>query len=147
MNNALATCTLQKLKIPAVISAHFALTSFAFRFAAIMLLFAFLVACGRTTHLNIEAEWLSAPGAEKQMLTVTSHEQRPLVIRRVVVNGEATVQELMSGFFQVEKFREVTLTIGESATYAVTYPKRILYADIITDHGATRYEFTQVEPQ
>jgi hypothetical protein len=53
----------------------------------------------------------------------------------------------MSGFFQVEKSRELTLTIGESATYAVTYPKRILYADIITDRGTTRYELTQVESQ
>jgi hypothetical protein len=52
----------------------------------------------------------------------------------------------MNGF-KVERFREVTLTIGESAAYAVTYSKRILYADIITDRGATRYEFNKVESQ
>jgi hypothetical protein len=134
-------------KFPEVICARFALTSFGFRFVAILLVFALFAGCGRTTNLDLEVEWLAAPGAEKQMLTVRSHEQKPLCIKRVVINGEVTVQELMSGFFQVEKFRELTLTIGESATYAVTYPKRILYADIITDRGATRYELTQVESQ
>jgi hypothetical protein len=142
MNNALAT----QRKTPEVISAYFAATSLVLRFVAITLAFAVLAACERTTNLNIEAEWLAAPGAEKQMLTIRSREQRPLVIRRIVINGEVTVQEIMNGF-QVENFREITLTIGESAAYAVTYSKRILYADIITDRGATRYEFTQVEPQ
>jgi predicted Fe-S protein YdhL (DUF1289 family) len=133
-------------RIPEAV-ARFALTSFGFRFAAILLFFALCAGCGRTTNLDLEVEWLAAPAAEKQMLIVRSHEQKPLRIKRVVVNGEMTVQELMSGFFQVEKFRELTLTIGESATYAVTYPKRILYADIITDRGTTRYELTQVESQ
>jgi hypothetical protein len=106
----------------------------------------FLIACGSRTNLDLEAEWLAAPGAEKQMLTIRSHEQRPLVIKRIVVNGEVTVQEIMTGF-QSENFKEMTITIGEVVTYAVTYPKRILYVDIITDRGATRYEFNKVESQ
>ena len=142
MNNALAP----QRKTSEALSAHIAPASLAIRFAVIMLVITFLVACGRTTNLNIEAEWLAAPGAEKQMLTVRSDEQRPLVIKRITVNGEVTVQEIMNGF-QVENFREVTLTIGESAAYAVTYPKRILYVDIVTDRGTCRYEFNKVESQ
>lgn len=62
MNNALNTRTPQKPKTREATSVHFALTPFPFRFAAIVLLAAFLTGCGRTTNLNIEAEWLAAPG-------------------------------------------------------------------------------------
>ncbi|HEV2806326.1 MAG TPA: hypothetical protein VGW57_15490 [Chthoniobacterales bacterium] len=132
-------------RIPEAVT-RFALMSFGFRFAAILLVFALFAGCGRTTNLDLEVEWLAAPGAEKQMLTIRSHEQRPLVIKRITVNGEVTVQEILNGL-QSEHFRETTLTIGEATTYIVDYSKRILYADIITDRGTTRYEFNQVEPQ
>jgi hypothetical protein len=133
-------------RIPKAVSARFALTSFAFRFAAIALLSAFFVACGSRTNVDLEAEWLAAPGAERQFLTIRSHEQKPLVIKRVVVNGEVTVQEILTGL-QSEHFREITLTIGSATTYIVDYSKRILYADIYSDRGVTRYEFNTVEPQ
>jgi hypothetical protein len=142
MNNALAVRGSQARRIPSALAAHIAV-SVVFRFFAILLLSTLLPACERTTKLNLEAEWFAAPGAQKQMLTVRSREQKPLTIRRIIVNGEFTVQE-MSGF-QVEKFRETTLTIGEAAAYSLDYCKRILYADIETDRGVCRYEFTQVE--
>ena len=142
MNNALPVRGSQARRIPSALAAHIAV-SVVFRFFAIILLSTCLAACGRTTNLDIEAEWFSAPGAEKQMLTVRSREQKPLTIRRIVINGEFTVQE-MSGF-QVEKFRETTLTIGEAAAYSLDYSKRILYVDIETDRGVCRYGFTQVE--
>jgi hypothetical protein len=145
MNNALATCT-QKRRIPEAIAAHFTLTSLAFHFAAIMLVSAFLIGCGGRTTVDLEAEWLAASGAERQFLTIRSHEQRPLVIKRIVVNGEVTVQEILTDL-QSEHFKEVTLTIGEATTYIVEYPKRILYADIVTDRGTCRYEFNKVEAQ
>jgi len=132
-------------RIPEAV-ARFALTSFAFRFAAILLVFALFAGCGGRTNVDLEAEWLAAPGAERQFLTIRSHEQRPLVIKRIVVNGEVTVQEILSGL-QSEHFREITLTIGEATTYIVGYSKRILYADIVTDRGTCRYEFNKVEPQ
>lgn len=132
-------------RIPEAVSVRFAPTSFAFRFAAIALLSAFFVGCGSRTNVDLEAEWLAAPGAERQFLTIRSHEQKPVVVKRVVVNGEFTVQEILTGL-QSEHFREITLTIGEGATYIVDYSKRILYADIITDRGRTRYEF-KVESQ
>jgi hypothetical protein len=133
-------------RIPDTVPARFAPTSFAFRFAAIALLSAFFVACGSRTTVDLEAEWLAAPGAERQFLTIRSHEQKPLVIKRITVNGEVTVREILTGL-QSEHFREITLTIGEGATYIVDYSKRILYADIITDRGTARYEFNKVEPQ
>ena len=46
----------------------------------------------------------SAPGAERQFLTIRSHEQKPLVIKRITVNGEVTVQEILTGL-QSEHFR------------------------------------------
>lgn len=133
-------------RIPDAVSARFAPTSFACRFAAIALLSAFLVACGSRTNVDLEVEWLAAPGADRQFLTIRSHEQKPVIIKRVVVNGEVTVQEILTGL-QSEHFRAITLTIGEAATYIVDYNKRILYADIITDRGSTRYELNKVEPQ
>ncbi|MEY2564974.1 MAG: hypothetical protein QOH88_3167 [Verrucomicrobiota bacterium] len=145
MNNVLTTRTSQKRRPPEAV-AHFPLTSFGFRFAAILLLFALVAGCGSRTNVNLEAQWLGAPGAERQFLTIRSHEQKPLVIKRIVVNGEFTVQEILTGL-QSEHFREITLTIGEATTYIVDYSKRILYADIITDRGASRYEFNKVESQ
>jgi hypothetical protein len=142
MKNALAIRQPQKQQIPELPAAHRAILV-AFRFVVIVLISTLLLACERTTKLNLEAEWFATPGAQKQMLTVRSREQKPLTIRRIVINGEFTVQE-MSGF-QVEKFRETTLTIGEAAAYSLDYSKRILYADIETDRGVCRYEFTQVE--
>ncbi|MEY2565024.1 MAG: hypothetical protein QOH88_3217 [Verrucomicrobiota bacterium] len=138
MKNALATSAPQKRQVPA----HIAVSA-AFRLLAIVLVSTLLLACGRTTKLNLEAEWFAAPGAQKQMLTIRSREQQPFTIRRIVINGEFTVQE-MSGF-QVERFRETTLTIGEAAAYSLDYSKRILYADIQTDRGTCRYEFNSVE--
>jgi hypothetical protein len=138
MKNALATSAPQKRAVPA----HIAVPA-AFRLLAIVLVSTLLLACGRTTKLDLEAEWFAAPGAQKQMLTIRSREQQPLTIRRIVINGEFTVQE-MSGF-QVERFRETTLTIGEAAAYSLDYSKRILYADIQTDRGTCRYEFNRVE--
>jgi hypothetical protein len=139
MKNALATSAPQKRPVPA----HIAVPA-AFRLLAIVLVSTLLQACGRTTKLDLEAEWFAAPGAQKQVLTIRSREQQPFTIRRIVINGEFTVQE-MSGF-QVERFRETTLTIGEAAAYSLDYSKRILYADIQTDRGTCRYEFNSVEP-
>lgn len=142
MNNALAVLGSQARRIPSALAAHIAV-SVVFRLFAIILLSTCLAACGRTTKLNLEAEWFATPGAQKQMLIVRSREQKPLTIRRILINGEFTVQE-MSGF-QVEKFRETRLTIGEAAAYSLDYSKRILHVDIETDRGVSRYEFTQVE--
>jgi hypothetical protein len=142
MKNALAVRGSQARRIPSALAAQIAV-SVVFRFFAVILLSTCLAACGRTTNLDLEAEWFAAPGAQKQMLTVRSREQKPLTIRRIVINGEFTVQE-MSGF-QVEKFKQITLTIGEAAGYSFNYPKRILYADIQTDRGTCRYEFQHVE--
>ena len=145
MNDALITPTPPKRRIPEGV-VYFPLISFGFRFAAILLLFAFFAGCTSRTNADLEAEWVAAPGAERQFLTIRSHEQNPLVIKRVVVNGEFTVREILTGL-QGKHFREVTLTIGQATTYIVDYSKRILYADIITNRGATRYEFNKVESQ
>jgi hypothetical protein len=138
MKNVLATSAPQKRSVPA----HIAVSA-TFRLLVIVLVSTLLLACGRTTKLDLEAEWFATPGAQKQMLTIRSREQQPFTIRSIVINGEFTVQE-MSGF-QVEKFRETTLTIGEAAAYSLDYSKRILYADIQTDRGTCRYEFNSVE--
>jgi len=143
MNNALAARARQERQIPALPAAHVAI-SVAFRFVAAVLVSTLFLACGRTTKLDIEVQWFATPGAQRQMLTVRSREQQPLRITRIVINGEFTVQESMNGF-QVEKFKETTLTIGEAAAYALDYSKRILYADIETDRGTCRYDFNQVE--
>ena len=140
MNNALAMRASQKQRVfrsPTKMSATL-------RLILIVFLSALLVACGRTTDLNIEVEWFAAPAAERQTLIIRSGERQPLIIKRVVLNGEFTVDKSMIGF-QVEKFRPVKLTIGEAASYAVDYSKRILYADIETDRGTCRYEFNKVE--
>lgn len=141
MNNVLTIRGPQKQQIPDLPASPIAISG-VFRLLAIVLMPTLFLACGRTTKLDLDAEWFAVPGAERQMLTVRSREQQPLTIRRIIINGEFLVQE-MSGF-QVEKFKQVTLTIGEAAGYSVNYPKRILYADIETDRGTCRYEF-QVE--
>jgi hypothetical protein len=129
-------------RIPETVSAHFALRSFGFRFAAILLAFALFAGCGRV-NLDLDTVCYKWPLAEHRTFVVQSRERRPLTIQKIVLNGEYLIERIDSG---PQAFQAVTLKTGESASYVVNYSKRIAYADIYSDRGLCRCEF-KVEPQ
>ena len=130
---------------PEVICARFALTSFAFRFATMLLVFALFAGCGRT-NLDLDAVCYKWSFAEHRTFVIQSRERRPLTIQKILLNGEYLIDRIDSDA-GAQAFRAVTLNPGDSASYVVDYTQRIAYADIVTDRGTCRYEFNKVEPQ
>jgi hypothetical protein len=123
-------------KIPEVISARFALTSFAFRFAAILLVFALFAGCSRT-HLDLDTVCFKWSFAEHRTFVVQSRERKPLTIQKIVLNGEYLIDRIDSDSGP-QAFHAVTLNTGESASYVVNYSERVTYADIYSDRGICR---------
>jgi hypothetical protein len=132
-------------KFPAVICARVALTSFVFRFAGILLVFALFAGCGRT-NLDLDAVCYKWSLAEHRTFVIQSRERRPLTIQKILLNGEYLIDRIDSDSGP-QAFQAVTLESGESASYVVDYSKRIAYADIVTNRGTCRYEFNKVESQ
>lgn len=111
--------------------------------ALLVFAFSLLSACEQASP-KLDAEWTSHPFLRDQILTVRSGEQKPITIKRIVINGEFTVDKV-SVAQVTQDFKERTLTIGEATNYSFEYPKRILYTDINTDRGTCRVEFEKVQ--
>jgi hypothetical protein len=131
--------------IPEAVSARFALRSFAFRFGAIVLVFALFAGCGRV-NLDLDTVCYKWPVAEHRTFVIQSRERKPLTIEKIVLNGEYLIDRIDSDSGP-QAFQPVTLKTGESASYVVNYSKRIAYADIYSDRGLCRCELNKVQSQ